>query len=175
VTVAEPAYALRPLDASVRAVRSVAAALVCVLAAALGHHAAGGPLPVGAVVTVFAGAAGVAWLLSARRVAPGQVVGLLLLCQVGVHLAATGEEMTMGAAMIGAHVLATAVSAVVLAHGERLVWQLAERLGLAPVAVRILPVAPARGRTPVEVTDVRSLRDVRLTHSRVLRGPPVRA
>lgn len=175
VTAVDPAYALRPLDGSVRAVRSVAAALVCVAAAGVGHHAAGGPLPAGAVVAVFAGAAVVAWLLSARRVTPGQMIGLLVLCQVGVHVGTMGDAMSMGAPMIGSHLLATAVSALALAHGERLVWRLAERLGLTPVRVRVVPPARPLGRVPVVIAVVGSLQDVRLTHSRVLRGPPVGA
>lgn len=175
MTATDPAYALRPLDGSVRLLRSLAAALVCVAAAAAGHLAAGGPLPAVAVLAVLAGASGVAWLLSVRRITPGQLVGLLVLCQVGVHLGAMGQHATMGAGMIGAHVLATAVSALVLARGEQFVWQLADRLGLVPVALRIVALATPVERPPVVAPAVRSLRDVRLVHSRVLRGPPVGA
>ena len=72
--------------------RSTAAALVCVAAAALGHHSAGGALPPGAVVSVFAGSAAVAWLLSQKLVtapivnayAPQQVEELVQ--GVGVRL-----------------------------------------------------------------------------------------
>jgi hypothetical protein len=154
--------------------RSTAAALVCVVAAALGHHSAGGALPPGAVVSVFAGSAAVAWLLSARRLTATQLLGLLVLCQVVVHLGASDGEMTMGATMVGAHVAATAVSVLALARGEAFVWSLAERLALrvAPLlqVVRELPVltdGPVPNATP------RSRRDVHLAHSRWLRGPPV--
>ncbi|MFC5678632.1 hypothetical protein [Aeromicrobium endophyticum] len=166
--------AWRPADRPLRALRSTAAALVCVVAAAIGHHSAGGALPAGAVVSVFAGSALVAWLLSARRVTATQLLGLLVLCQVAVHLGASSGEMTMGAAMMGAHLAATAVSVLALARGEAFVWSLAERLALrvAPLlhAVHELPVVVAG---PVSTAAPRSRRDVHLAHSRWLRGPPV--
>jgi hypothetical protein len=174
VLVTPPARAA--LDAGsrpLRAVRSLAAALVCVTAAAAGHHAAGGVLAPSAVAAVFAGAAAVAWSLSARRVVPTQLVGLLVLCQVGVHLGASPGEMTMGAAMIGAHVAATALSVVVLAHGERFVWQLAEKFGLRLLPLLRPAVTVPSPRPALSVVAPRSLRDVRLAHSRSLRGPPV--
>jgi hypothetical protein len=173
VTSLDRAGALRPLDRLVRLVRSVAAALVCVVAAAVGHHTAGGALPAEAVLAVFTGSAAVAWLLSARRVTPAQLLGLLALCQICVHLGASSDEMVMGAGMVVAHVAATAVSVAVLAWGEAFVWHVAERLGL-----RLAPLLRTAGVIPslrplVAVVAARSLRDVRLTHSRSLRGPPV--
>jgi hypothetical protein len=175
VPASDPAYALRPLDGPVRLIRSLAAALVCVAAAAIGHHTAGGPLPATAVLAVLAGATAIAWLLAARRVTPGQLVGLLVLCQVGVHLGTSTGEMAMGLGMLAGHLLATVASAVVLARGEAFVWHLAERLGL-----RLAPLRPAATvlpstRGPVMSHAPRSLRNVRLAHSRVLRGPPAGA
>jgi hypothetical protein len=169
-----PAFveALRPADWPVRTVRAVATALACVAIAALGHLTAGGALPSGAVIAVFAGAVAVAWVLSARRVTPSQLVGLLLLCQVCVHLGASTGTMTMSAAMLASHALATVLSALVLARGEAFVWQLADRLGLRvlPTGLRVLPMPFWSRPTPVFAT--RSLHDVRLAHSRVERGPP---
>lgn len=125
-----------------------------------------------AVLAVFLGAGVVAWLLSSRRVTVGQMVGLLVLCQVCVHLGTGAGDMAMGAGMLAAHLAATVVSAVALARGEALAWHLAERLGLRLVPVAIVPsVVPTR-RAPVAVRRPWSLVDVRLTHSRVLRGPP---
>jgi hypothetical protein len=127
-----------------------------------------------AVMAVFAGSAAVAWLLSARRLTATQLLGLLVLCQVVVHLGAAEGDMTMGASMVAAHVVATAVSVLALARGEAFVWTLAERLALrvAPLlhANRELPVVAAG---PVSTAAPRSRRDVRLAHSRWLRGPPV--
>jgi hypothetical protein len=175
VPASDPAYALRPLDGPVRLIRSLAAAVVCVAAAAIGHRSAGGPLPATAVLAVLAGASAITWLLAARRVTPGQLVGLLALCQVGVHLGASTGEMTMGAGMVAAHVLATAVSALVLARGEAFVWHLAERLGLRLAPLRLATKALPTTRGPVMTAAPRSLQDVRLAHSRVLRGPPAGA
>lgn len=164
---------MRPAGRPVRLARSLAVALVCVTAAALGHHTAGGFLPVPAVLAVFSGSAAVAWLLSVRRVTPGQLLGLLVLCQTGVHLTASGPEMSMGAGMVMGHVAATAVSALVLARGERFVWQLADRLGLR-LAPLLHVTAPFTGRRPtIPVRSTRTLHDVCLTYSRSLRGPPV--
>ena len=157
-----------------RALRSTAAALVCVVAAAIGHHSAGGALPPGAVVSVFAGSALVAWSLSARRLTARQLLGLLVLCQVVVHLGAADGEMTMGATMLAAHLMATAVSVLVLARGEAFVWGLAERLGLrvAPL-LHVVVELPILTNGAVPTAAPRSRRDVRLAHSRWLRGPPV--
>lgn len=155
-----------------RIVRSTGAALACVAAAATGHAAAGGTIGAAAAVTTFGGAAAIAWLLSARRVTPGQMIGLLVLCQVGVHLGCSTGDMTMSVAMIAGHVAATVVSALALARGEAFVWQLAERLGLR-VASQIVQVAPIpfwRSVTPAVATG--SLHDVRREHSRIERGPP---
>ena len=173
VTSAEHFEALRPGDRPLRVVRSIAAALTCVVVAASGHHAAGGALPPRAVLAVFAGAAVVAGLLSARRMTPSQLLGLLVLCQVGVHLTTSPGDMAMGTTMIVGHVVATVVSALALARGERFVWELARRLGLRvlPVLRAIAIMAPRR--PPAAVIAPHSRRDVRLAHSRWLRGPPV--
>ena len=100
------------------------------------------------------------------------MLGLLILCQVCVHLGCSMGEMRMSAPMVAAHVAATALSALALARGEAFVWQLAERLGLrvAPTDLVVVPLPPWRRPTPVVAT--RSLHDVRLAHSRVERGPP---
>ncbi|MRJ77376.1 hypothetical protein GEV29_12585 [Aeromicrobium sp. SMF47] len=165
------ADALRPLGGPVRLARSLAAALTCVGAAATGHVGSGGPMPAASVVVVFAGAATIAWLLTARRVTPGQMVGLLTLCQVGVHLSGSSGDMVMSPQMIGGHAAAVAVSALLLARGEALAWRLAERLGLrahTTVVVTGLPHAPVA----LPSFAPRQLHDVRLAHSRVVRGPP---
>ncbi len=130
-------------------------------------------MPAVAVLSVFAGSAVVAWLLSARRVSPSQLLGLLVLCQVVVHLGASEGDMVMGGAMIGAHVVATAVSVIVLARGEALVWRLAERLVLRAVPLLRAVAVPSAVRRVAAVAGTRSRRDVRLAHSRSLRGPPV--
>lgn len=166
------AGALSPAGRAMRLVRSVAAALACVTAAAVGHQSAGGQLSGPAVLTVFAGGAGITWLLSSRRVTTGQIFGLLVLCQVSVHLAASDSAMTMDAQMVAGHVLATVVSALILSRGERFVWHIAARLALraAPILHESI-VVPSR-RPLVPIMAPRSRHDVLLAHSRSLRGPP---
>ncbi len=164
---------MRPGDGVIRLVRSAAVALVCTVTAAFAHLSAGGVIPASAVTILFVAAWVVAWLVSGRRVAAGQLVGLLVLCQIGVHLVCSMESMQMSATMLGTHAAATALSALVLARGEAFVWRVAEQLGLRlrPHLLRFVPV-PARVEVaPVAVT--RSRLDVRLAYSRALRGPPV--
>ena len=147
-------------------------ALLCTVTAGVGHASVGGTIPSTVVPVVFAGATLVAWLLSARRVTPGQLVGLLILCQVCVHLGCSSGEMAMPLSMLAAHLVATATSAAALAHGEAFVWQLAERLGLrvAPHDLRALTGPSWRPAAPIVSTRV--LHDLGLAHSRVERGPP---
>jgi hypothetical protein len=164
--------ALRPAARSVRIVRSTAAALACVATAAAGHASAGGTIGSAAVLTTFAGAAAISWLLTARRVTPGQLVGLLIRSQVWVHIGCSTGEMSMTASMIVAHAAATVASAWTLARGEAFVWQLADRLGLRAGAhgFEVALVPSWRPAPPVLAT--RSRHDVRLAHSRAERGPP---
>lgn len=155
-----------------RLVRSVAAALACVTAAALGHHSAGGHLSGPAVLTVFVGAAVITWLLSTRQVTTGQILGLLVLCQVAVHLGAADSAMTMDTQMLLVHALATGVSALALSRGERFVWHIADRLGLRAIPLLQHDFIVPSQRPLVPVLAPRSRHDVLLAHSRSLRGPP---
>ncbi|GAA3532643.1 hypothetical protein GCM10022234_31980 [Aeromicrobium panaciterrae] len=163
---------MRPGHGVIRLARSAAVALVCSVTAAVAHLSAGGEIPASSFTILFAGASVVAWLASVRRVTPGQLVGLLLLCQVCVHLGCSMGSMEMSVAMLATHVVATAASAAIMTRGESFVWTVAERLGLrllpGPAVVEAVPGAAV----PMPVSLPRSLKDVRLVHSRVLRGPP---
>ncbi len=163
---------MRPATGSVRLVRSFTIAALCAATAASAHIVAGGEVPVSAVMVLFVGASAVAWLVASRRVTSGQIVGLLLLCQVVVHLTCSMGSMAMSLTMLAMHAVATAVSALVLARGERFVWRVAERLGLRarPHLPGFLAVPSRTELVPIAV--VRSLQDLRLAHSRTLRGPP---
>lgn len=169
------AGAFRPAGRIMRMTRSIAAALACVAVAAIGHASAGGHLSGVAVLAVFAAGATITWMLSTRQVTTSQILGLLVLCQVGVHFGMTDTAMTMDAQMIAGHIAATAISAALLARGERFVWHIAERLGLraAPILHTVTAVPSLRPLVPVLAP--RSLHDVLLAHSRSLRGPPVGA
>lgn len=143
--------------------------------AALGHLVAGGTMHAPTAAAAFAGSATVAWLLSARRVTPGQLLGLLVLCQIATHLAASFDGgMVMGPSMIAAHLVATGASLVALSHGEAFVWRLAEHLGLrlSPL-LRGSAVMPPVARQRVRPVVPSARREVLLAHSRWLRGPPV--
>ncbi|WP_409484289.1 hypothetical protein [Arsenicicoccus dermatophilus] len=88
----------------------------------------------------------------------------------GAH-AALGHVHHGGWVMLLAHVLATAVTALVLARGERALWLLA---GLVAPAVRPLPVRPAlrpRPALPVLPVLAPALAHVRDVAPR--RGPPL--
>lgn len=164
---------VRPGGGVIRLVRSAAVALVCTATAASAHVSAGGEIPSSAVTILFFVAVAVAWMLSGRRVTPGQFVGLLVLCQIGVHVACSMGSMNMSVSMLATHATATAISALLLARGEAFVWRIAERLALRlrPHIRSFVPVPTRVALVPV--TDARSLLDVRLTYSRALRGPPV--
>lgn len=163
---------MRPAVGPLRLVRSLAIALLCTATAAFAHLSAGGIVPGSAVAILFLGATAVAWGVSARRVTTGQLVGLLVLCQIIVHLTCSMGSMDMSGSMLATHVAATALSALALARGEAFVWRVAERLGLRlrPHLV-LFELVPARAEL-VPVTTTRSRHDVRLTYSRALRGPP---
>jgi hypothetical protein len=163
--------ATRAIVWPVRLARSVAAALVCTLTAALGHLAGGGVIPTEMALMAFLGSALVAWSLSARRVTASQLIGLLVLCQVCVHLSST--SMNMSALMVTTHIIATIASAALLTYGEAFVWRLAEHLGLRAVP-ELLRVGAVPAVRPIALVH-RQLpqTDVFLAYTRLERGPPI--
>lgn len=163
--------AVRAGEWPLRIVRSLAAALVCTVTAALGHLAGGGAIPTELALIAFLGSGLVAWSLSARRLTPSQLIGLLVLCQVCVHFGSS--SMNMSALMVAAHLAATIVSAALLTRGEEFVWQLAERLGLRAVPALLRVSAVPAVRPMALVHQYLSLTDVFLAYSRLERGPPI--
>ncbi len=122
------------------------------LTLALAGHTMGGghmsPAPV--TFTVLGVVMAVVWSLGGRRLTLGQIIGLLLIAQIAVHLGCVvGSTMApLGAAMILGHIVATGLTAVVLARGEQFLWALAERLGLRVVPLLATPPAlMVRGAT----------------------------
>ena len=167
--------AMRPARGPIRLARSLGVALVCSATAAVAHLLAGGVLPVFSFVVLFAGVLAVAWLVAAHRVTPRQFVGLLVLCQVCVHLGCSMGSMgsmEMSVEMLATHAVATAASAAILTRGEAFVWSIAERLGLRIFPIAVVVLATPTGSAPMPVAVPRKLHDIRLVHSRVLRGPP---
>lgn len=165
--------AVRPAEGSLRLVRSAVAGLVCMVTAALGHVAGGGVIPTSTALAAFGGATLIAWLLSSHRLTGGQLVGLLVLCQVGVHLGSATSSMSMSAPMVATHVLATAASAILLMRGEALVWQVTERLGLRAVPMLAAVLTAPLPLHAVVVLRTRVLTKILLAHSRIERGPPI--
>jgi hypothetical protein len=163
----------RAVEWPLRLARSVSAGLVCTVTAALGHLAGGGVIPTDTALVAFAGSGLIAWLLSARRVTGGQLVGLLVLCQVCVHFGSSTSSMSMSTLMVATHIVATILSATLLTRGEALVWHIAHRLGLRalPALLHVCPVLAARPAALAHRS--RSLANVFLAHSRVERGPPI--
>lgn len=148
-----------------------------------GHAAAGGglPGPVGVAIVALL-ATGVSQVLAPRRLRIASVLGLLLAGQGLAHvvLSVTGHHATTSAGgpgaapMLGAHVVAAIVAAVVLARSDELVdrWLTlaATVLGTPLPVLADLPRAvvrrPERSRTP-GLTDS-------LLHHAGRRGPPAR-
>lgn len=148
-----------------------------------GHAAAGGglPGPFGVAIVALL-ATGVSQVLAPRRLRIAPVLGLLLAGQGLAHvvLSVTGHHATTSAGgpgaapMLGAHVVAAIVAAVVLARSDELVdrWLTlaATVLGTPLPVLADLPRAvvrrPERSRTP-GLTDS-------LLHHAGRRGPPAR-
>jgi hypothetical protein len=65
-----------------------------------------------------------------------------MLCQPGVAAAAADHPVSL--VMLGAHVLATALTAWLLSRGEAALWRLAERVVRAALPAMTPPPAPAR-------------------------------
>ena len=127
-----------PAHGVVRHLRAMSAALACVTTAFAAHTVAGGSAGLGTVVTTFVLSGAVAWALAGARLARPQMLGLLVLCQVGVHLASMAgqpADHTMGASMLASHAAATALSLVLMSRGEAFVWAMARRLGLRRITV----------------------------------------
>lgn len=125
----------------IRLLRVSAASIIALTLALAGHTLGGGETSSPVVILIVLGVvSAAAWLLSTRRLTTGQIVGLLLIAQIAVHLGCLVGTTTssLSAAMVAGHLVATAVTAVVLSRGESFLWIMAERLGL-----RVIPLLTA--------------------------------
>lgn len=154
-----------------RTLRSAAFAAIATGVAALGHVVGGGMAP--DVAVLIAGGAG-AWAvvigLARRRRGPIGILAAMLACQLGFHLlfAVDAHGMTSGTHGMSAgtggapdaplrmlifHLVAAALSAVVLGHGERALFTLfaalarSIRVPAPPAAVELPPRWIARPST----------------------------
>ena len=148
-----------------------------------GHTAGGGAVDAFGLLLVGVVSVALAAALSARRLSTPMLLGVLLAGQAFLHVLVT---MSAGHAhagpslpatmMVGAHVLAAGVAAVLIAHADGLAarWQafLPTVIGAAePPVVRLASAA-----TPLVIrrTDSRAAL-VLLLHGVVRRGPPASA
>lgn len=161
-----------------RHVRAMAASLACVASAFGAHLLAGGQAELATVVAVFVASGALAWALASVRLTSLQLLGLLVLGQIGVHGAsmasATGHATPMGLSMVVIHAAVTLVSWWALSRGEAFVWAVAQHLALRPLALvlncwRARPVRASVASTPVIVRP--SLLDLHVTP---VRGPPAK-
>lgn len=168
--------AVRPGRGAVRHVRAMAASLACVATAFGAHIASGGEASGAGVAVVFVLSGAVAWSLAGARLSRPQLLGLLLLCQIGVHGASmaseSGQPAPMGAAMLATHCLATACSLVLLARGEAFVWAVAHHLTLRPLLLLLRSWRPQPTATPVVAIPATRVGGVLASRITPVRGPP---
>lgn len=154
-----------------RTLRSAAFAAVATGIAALGHVVGGGAAPdLAVLIAGGAGAGAVTVGLARRRRGARSILVAMLACQLGFHLLfavdlhgagaagpdtpAMGSASAFGAAgplrMVGFHLVAAALSTVVLAAGERALFGLfaalarTVRIPRPPAAVDLVPRWTAR-------------------------------
>lgn len=166
-----PAWPLRLL-------RSATAAAASATLAVAGHRLGGGTVLAGwQLVLAFGLVLSVTLPLSTRRLTTGQIVGLLLVGQLTVHVCCALDDSmaAMTPAMLAAHVLATAVTTIVLVHGERAAWSLAERLGPRALAFLFFPLERIQrfALAPALRRDLRGPHRRDLVSAVGLRGPPL--
>lgn len=170
-----------------RLTRASAFAAVCVLLACLGHLSASGELMAPwKVAAGFAGALGVAGLLSGHERSLWTIMGGLLGGQFALHVLFTtghvhgpGEQFVApgqgsGMGMTVAHLLAAVVAAWWLRRGERAAWTFARRAFARLVHPLVLSHDPVVVAVPCTVLVVH-LMVMLLRHVLVLRGPPARS
>ncbi|GAA1729698.1 hypothetical protein [Aeromicrobium alkaliterrae] len=164
-----------PGRGSLRAVRATAAGLTVSVVAVASHVIGGGAhtswlavVPATIAVTLVTGA------LGGRRLGSATLVGLLSLAQVAVHALSHylhGQAVWHDLTMVGAHVVGVAVTALLLARGERLLWRL--HAWLRPRVLGSLPSLPHVPRRRPVVVVVDRARTPLLVGSCTRRGPPL--
>jgi hypothetical protein len=190
-----------PTRGGARVARGLSAASVCALLTYGGHRAAGGALPdLGLLVVLALLLAGFLITLADRRRGPLAILVLVGGSQLALHgllqlLGGSHQHATapgspgspgtgllavpalMPALMLGAHALATVITAAVLAGAEAAVFTVAHALArVLPLALSMPRTPEAPGRRPGVVTgplDAR-LRGVLGRRLHLRRGPPPR-
>ncbi len=173
-----PVATVRPGSGAFRHLRAMSAALACVASAFGAHVLAGGQAEPATVAAVFGISGAVAWALARVRLTSPQLLGLLVLGQIGVHVvamaSATGHATPMDASMLAIHAAATLLSWWALSRGEAFVWAVAQHLALRPLALLLQCWSATPARAPIAFTPVvvrPSLLHLALTP---VRGPPAK-
>ena len=165
----------------VRAARAVLVSLASVWLAIACHTFAGGMPPPEAVQVGLLVVVGVAaFALGGRRWTLPRLTAALLVVQAATHvLSAAASPMAHMAGgsdlrMIGLHVVGTAVSVVLLRHGEDALWSLVERTGLrrALTLVEATATPYVVRRHPRSHHAVAALHGAALAARLEIRGPP---
>lgn len=191
------AMSLVPTRGGARVARGLAAATVCALLTYSGHHAAGGAMPdLGLLLVLSVLLAGFLITLADRRRGPLAILAMVGGSQLALHgllqllagshpepahpgasaplSAALAGALTGPLAMLGAHALATLLTAAVLAGAEDAVFTVAHALA------RALPLtcsAPRAVELPSRLSAVTGPLDGRLRgvlgrRLHLRRGPP---
>lgn len=154
----------------------MAASLGCVLAALTAHAASGGVAAPGTVVAACVVSGALAWRIAGVRLTNLQLLGLLVLCQVGVHMASMAASPhtggSMGVSMLLTHAGATAISLLALSRGESFVWAVAEMFALRPLRLLLHRHADLPARTTAVSIPATRPRRVHATRVTPVRGPP---
>jgi hypothetical protein len=189
-----------PTRGAVRVARAVAFGVAVLTIAAGAHVAAGGVLPSVTILALLAvPVTVVAVALTGRRCGPVLLVGSMAAAQVLLHqtlvalttqvpgdmagqMSAASTSAMDGHAiahtdgwsvtMTAAHVVATLVTALLLARGEQALWQLVSRLLPTLACIpRLLACGP---RQALVLLSVPALRPSLVSGGSGLRGPPAR-
>lgn len=112
----------------VRLARTGVVGLVVCGTAAVAHTAAGGTVDPRALLGLAAVVSAVALVLTGRELAPGQVLGLMLLGQGAMHVTSHDATMAGWPLMLVTHLVATGASLWLATRAESWLVDLAERL-----------------------------------------------
>jgi hypothetical protein len=166
-----------PLSPRWRGLRSAIFAVVAALLAALGHAVAGGGFPdAAALLSTAALIGGSVSGLARRRRTAGGIFGVLLASQLAFHLCfvVAGHEhhavdLTR---MVGFHLAAAAIAALVMARGDAALFVLLSWFGrLVPTAGAPIP-SPPGGSQCLRPADLDPMVSPALLQPISRRGPP---
>ncbi|MER6825579.1 MFS transporter [Streptosporangium sp. NPDC000563] len=183
-------FPIMPATLPFRLARAAAFAAVCLGLSVLAHVLAGGSVSVPSAAAALALAFLAAFAVSGRERTLAVILPLLAGVQAGVHVmfslahAASPAEMAQmighvhsgllpGLGMLVAHGWAVGLTALWLARGEAVLWELLRRLGVRLCRVLVAVVTPAyTSFLTAGAIEPGALRSAVLRHVVSRRGPP---